>query len=232
MHITLAKNHTGFWLREIIQKCKNILIFEKRTLVNEPYGFQRHPLTVIENQSKTRIKMTKGYLESVKAQFKHYKTIGEKTFDQLNDEDLFWQYNEESNSVAMVVKHIWGNMMSRWSDFLTTDGEKEWRKRDEEFEADIKTKEELLDKWNQGWECLFSALDSITEEDLNSKTIYIRNEGHSITEAINRQLAHYPYHIGQIVFIGKMASSNWRALTIPKGNSKVYNNEMFSKPKK
>ena len=176
--------------------------------------------------------MTKGYLESVKAQFKHYKTIGEKTFDQLNDEDLFWQYNEESNSVAMVVKHIWGNMMSRWTDFLTTDGEKEWRKRDEEFEADIKTKEELLDKWNQGWECLFSTLDSITEEDLNSKTIYIRNEGHSITEAINRQLAHYPYHIGQIVFIGKMASSNWRALTIPKGNSKVYNNEMFSKPKK
>jgi hypothetical protein len=175
--------------------------------------------------------MTKGYLESVKAQFKHYKAIGEKTFDQLNDTDLFWQYNEESNSVAIVVKHIWGNMMSRWTDFLTTDGEKEWRKRDEEFDADIKTKEEMLDKWNQGWECLFTALDSITEEDLDSKTVYIRNEGHSITEAINRQLAHYPYHIGQIVFIGKMASADWRALTIPKGNSKTYNKEMFSKPK-
>jgi hypothetical protein len=176
--------------------------------------------------------MTKGYLESVKTQFKHYKTIGEKTFDQLNDKDLFWQYNEESNSVVIIVKHIWGNMMSRWTDFLTTDGEKEWRKRDEEFEADIKTKDEMLDKWNQGWECLFTALDTITEEDLNSKTIYIRNEGHSITEAINRQLAHYPYHIGQIVFIGKMASSNWGALTIPKGNSKMYNKEMFFKPKK
>ncbi len=143
--------------------------------------------------------MTKGYLESIKIQFKHYKTIGEKTFDQLNDKDLFWQYNDESNSIAIIVKHIWGNMMSRWTDFLTTDGEKEWRKRDEE---------------------------------LNNKTIYIRNEGHSIIEAINRQLAHYPYHIGQIVFIGKMASSNWEALTIPKGNSKIHNKEMFSKPKK
>lgn len=175
--------------------------------------------------------MTKGYLDSVKAQFKHYKSIGEKTFDQLDDAELFWQYNEESNSVAMVVKHIWGNMMSRWTDFLTTDGEKEWRKRDEEFVDDIKTKDEMLDKWNQGWECLFSALDSITDDDLQSKTIYIRNEGHSITEAINRQLAHYPYHIGQLVFIGKMASTDWKSLTISKGNSKAYNKEMFSKPK-
>lgn len=175
--------------------------------------------------------MTLAYLESAKAQFKHYKSIGEKTFDQLEEKDLFWKFNEESNSIAIIVKHIWGNMMSRWTDFLTTDGEKDWRNRDEEFEADIKTKEDLLDKWNKGWECLFSALDSISEEDLTSKTVYIRNEGHSITEAINRQLAHYPYHIGQIVFIGKMASTNWRALTIPKGNSQVYNKEMFSKPK-
>jgi hypothetical protein len=140
--------------------------------------------------------MAQGYLESVKAQFKHYKTIGEKTFDQLDEADLFWQYNEEFNSVAIVVKHIWGNMMSRWTDFLTTDGEKEWRKRDEEFESDIKTKDEMLNKWNQGWNCLFTALDSISQEDLDSKVLYIRNEGHSITEAINRQLAHYPYYIG------------------------------------
>ena len=95
----------------------------------------------------------------------------------------------------------------------------------------IKTREELLNKWNQGWECLFTALDSITENDLNSTTVYIRNEGHSITEAINRQLAHYPYHIGQIVFIGKMASSDWSALTISKGSSQEYNKDMFSKPK-
>lgn len=176
--------------------------------------------------------MTTDYLESVKAQFKHYKTIGERTFEQLEEDDLFWQYNEESNNIAIIVKHLWGNMMSRWTDFLTTDGEKEWRKRDEEFEADITTKSEMLEKWNQGWNCLFTALDSISQEDLNSKVIYIRNEGHSITEAVNRQLAHYPYHIGQIVFIAKMKSTEWKALTIPKGNSKKYNKEMFSKPKK
>lgn len=175
--------------------------------------------------------MTTDYLQSVKAQFKHYKSIGERTFDQLQDEDLFWQYNEESNSITIIVKHLWGNMMSRWTDFMTSDGEKEWRKRDEEFEADITTKAEMLEKWNQGWECLFNALDSITQEDLHSKVIYIRNEGHSITEAINRQLAHYPYHIGQIVYIAKMKSSDWKALTIPKGNSNAYNKEMFSKPK-
>jgi len=175
--------------------------------------------------------MTTDYLESIKAQFKHYKSIGERTFEQLEEDDLFWQYNEETNSIAIVVKHLWGNMMSRWTDFLTSDGEKEWRKRDEEFEADIKTKAEMLDKWNQGWDCLFTALGSISQEDLNLKVIYIRNEGHSITEAINRQLAHYPYHIGQIVFIAKMKSTEWKALTIPKGNSKNYNKELFSKPK-
>lgn len=175
--------------------------------------------------------MTIDYIESVKTQFNYYKSIGERTFDQLKDDDLFWQYNDESNSIAIIVKHLWGNMMSRWTDFLTTDGEKDWRKRDEEFEADITTKSEMIEKWNQGWTCLFNALDSISDEDLNSKVIYIRNEGHSITEAINRQLAHYPYHIGQIVFIAKMRSAEWESLTIPKGNSKAYNAKMFSKPK-
>ncbi len=176
--------------------------------------------------------MRRDYLESVKAQFEHYKNIGERTFGQLNDEDLFWQYNDESNSIAIIVKHLWGNMLSRWTDFLTTDGEKEWRKRDEEFEDDINTRSEMMDKWNQGWQCLFTALDSITREDLDSKSIYIRNEEHSITDAINRQLAHYSYHVGQIVLIAKMVSSDWKALTIPKGESKVYNKKMFSKPKK
>ena len=175
--------------------------------------------------------MNEDYLKEVKAQFEHYKSIGERTFDQLKDDDLFWKYNEESNSIAIIVKHIWGNMMSRWTDFLTTDGEKEWRKRDEEFDADIKSKEEMLEKWNQGWDCLFTALNSITPEDLDTKTIYIRNEAHTIAAALNRQLAHYPYHIGQIVFLGKMMSSDWGALTIPKGNSKEFNKQMFSKPK-
>jgi hypothetical protein len=168
------------------------------------------------------------YLNSAKKQFQYYKSVGEKTMAQLKDEDLFWIYNEESNSIAIIVQHLWGNMLSRWTDFLTSDGEKEWRKRDEEFEAIIKNREELMDKWNTGWQCLFGALDSITPADWD-KTIYIRNEPHSIVDAINRQLAHYPYHIGQIVFIGKMAAGDWKALTIPKGNSAAFNAEMFNK---
>ncbi|MDB5157163.1 MAG: hypothetical protein JWR50_1870 [Mucilaginibacter sp.] len=166
------------------------------------------------------------YLNSAKKQFLYYKSVGEKTMVQLEDKDLFWCYNEESNSIAIIVQHLWGNMLSRWTDFLTSDGEKTWRDRDQEFEAVITTRQELMDKWNAGWQCLFHALDTIGPDDWN-KDIYIRNERHSIIDAINRQLAHYPYHIGQIVFIGKMAASGWKALTIPKGNSQAFNAEMF-----
>ena len=171
------------------------------------------------------------YLESAKKEFGYYKLLGEKTFSQLTDEQLFIEANCKSNSIATIVKHLRGNMLSRWTDFLTTDGEKEWRKRDEEFENDISTREELLQEWQEGWSCLFKALDSISDDDL-SKVIYIRNQGHTILEAINRQLSHYPYHIGQIVFIGKMLSDkNWDSLSIPKGGSKEYNQDKFSKPK-
>ncbi|WP_423148395.1 DUF1572 domain-containing protein [Rubrolithibacter danxiaensis] len=175
--------------------------------------------------------MANDYLESVRKQFEYYKMLGDKTFSQLQDEQLFWQYNEDSNSIATIVKHLWGNMLSRWTDFLTSDGEKEWRDRDAEFENDIKTRQELLDKWNAGWACLLNAIGSLTTSDLE-KIIYIRNQGHTVTEAINRQLAHYPYHIGQIVFLGKMLAVNgWTSLSIPKGNSQTYNSEKFSKPK-
>ena len=175
--------------------------------------------------------MQNDYLQSTIKQFEYYKMLGEKTFAQVSDEALFWQYNEESNSIATIVKHLWGNILSRWTDFLTADGEKEWRKREEEFENDITTREEMMDKWNEGWQCLFNTLNSLTDSDLD-EIIYIRNMGHSITEAINRQLAHYPYHIGQIVFIGKMASENtWNSLSIPRGKSKEYNAEKFAKPK-
>lgn len=146
------------------------------------------------------------YLESVKKQFMYYKMLGDKTIEQIPEEKLFWKINEESNSISTIIKHLHGNMLSRWTDFLTTDGEKEWRKRDEEFNNDIKTKEVLLLKWNKGWACLFDALNSLTEKDLK-KEVYIRNMGHSIPEAINRQLALYPYHIGQIVFIGKIVQN-------------------------
>jgi len=166
-------------------------------------------------------------------QFQYYKQLGEKTFSQLSDEELFWQYNENSNSIAIIVNHLSGNMLSRWTDFLTTDGEKEWRNRDEEFEDTIKTKQQLLDKWEKGWKCLFDALVQIkTDEDLQ-QIIYIRNEGHTVIEAINRQLAHYPYHVGQIVFIGKLIKDNeWNSLSIPKNKSADYNQTKFSVDKK
>ncbi len=173
--------------------------------------------------------MKTAYLESVKKQFAYYKTVGEKTFDQVDEKDLFWQYNEATNSIAIIVNHLWGNMRSRWTDFLTSDGEKPWRERDLEFESVIKTRKELLEKWEEGWQCLFDALNSVSEENFDTK-VYIRNQEHSILEAVNRQLAHYAYHIGQIVHIGKMIRGNeWKSLTIPKGKSGEFNRAKFSK---
>lgn len=175
--------------------------------------------------------MTTDYLESIRKQFAYYKQLGDKTMAQLTDDQLFWQYNEESNSIAIIVKHLWGNMLSRWTDFLHTDGEKEWRDRDGEFEMDLTSRTEVLNKWNEGWDCLFKALDMLKPEDLE-RIIYIRNQGHTVAEALNRQLAHYPYHVGQMVFIGKMlVGNNWKSLSIPKGNSRKFNEEKFSKPK-
>ena len=172
--------------------------------------------------------MQNNYLTSATQQFNNYKLLAEKTFEQLSDEQLFWQFNEESNSIAIIVKHLWGNMRSRWSDFLISDGEKEWRMRDEEFQNDLKSREELLIKWNEGWAYLFTALQSLSTEDL-IKNILIRNQSLSVVEAINRQLTHYAYHVGQIVFIGKMmCNERWKSLSIPKGNSKDYNAELFS----
>jgi len=167
------------------------------------------------------------YLESVKKRFLIYKSLGDKAMEQLEEENLFWQYNEASNSIAMIVHHLWGNMLSRWTNFLTEDGEKEWRDRDQEFEKVIKTKEELILKWDAGWECLFAAIDSLTNEDLD-KTVYIRRQPLTVIDAINRQLAHYSYHIGQIVYLGKMQlNDRWFSLSIPKGNSKEFNDKMM-----
>lgn len=175
--------------------------------------------------------MMTNYLESATKQFEYYKSLGEKTFAQLSDDQLFWKYNEESNSIATIVKHLAGNMLSRWTDFLSSDGEKEWRNREAEFENEGMDKASLMAKWNEGWDCLFKALASLNETNFNG-TIYIRNQGHTIMDAINRQLAHYPYHIGQIVFIGKMVKdSNWASLSIPRGGTKQYNEEKFAKPK-
>ncbi len=174
--------------------------------------------------------MESNILSGIIKQFEYYKMLGDKTFLNIADEMLFWRYNNESNSIAVIVKHLWGNMLSRWTDFLTTDGEKPWRKRDAEFENDIASKDELLKKWNEGWECLFNALGALKNEDLE-KTIYIRNQGHTVIEAIFRQLAHYSYHVGQIVYIGKMASENWVSLSIPKGKSGAFNARKLAKPR-
>lgn len=171
------------------------------------------------------------YLESIKKQFLYYKTLGEKAMAQLEPEQLFVSMNEDTNSIAVIVKHLSGNMLSRWTDFLTTDGEKEWRNRDEEFEQTIKSKEELLEIWDKGWDCFFNAINELTPDQLDT-IIYIRNEGHTVIEAINRQLAHYPYHIGQIVFYAKMLKqSDWDSLSIPRNKSNAYNSDKFSKEK-
>ncbi|MEN9489505.1 MAG: hypothetical protein RL494_1770 [Bacteroidota bacterium] len=171
------------------------------------------------------------YLESVKKQMLYYKTIGEKAIEQLEPEQLFISVNEDTNSIATIIKHLSGNMLSRWTDFLTTDGEKDWRNRDSEFETTLQSKEELLAEWNKGWDCFFNAINDLQPEQL-SQIIYIRNEGQTAMDAINRQLAHYPYHIGQIVFYAKMLKkSEWNSLSIPKNKSNDYNADKFSKEK-
>jgi hypothetical protein len=171
------------------------------------------------------------YLESSKKQFLYYKTLGEKAMGQLEPDQLFVSMNEDSNSIATIVKHLSGNMLSRWTDFLTTDGEKPWRARDAEFENDITDKDQLLLSWDEAWHCLFLALESIGPEQL-SQIIYIRNEGHTVMEAINRQLAHYPYHIGQMIYAAKiLKKSTWDSLSIPRNSSSQYNNDKFAKDK-
>ena len=175
--------------------------------------------------------MEREYLNSIKKQFEYYKSLGEMTFNQLDEDQLFWRYNEASNSIAIIVNHLHGNMKSRWTDFLISDGEKEWRNRDSEFEDSIQTKDEMFIKWHAGWDYIFTALDSINTENFKTK-IFIRNQSHSIIEAINRQFGHYIYHIGQIVYIGRMIKGNkWVNLSIPKGESSNFNEEKFSRGK-
>jgi hypothetical protein len=163
------------------------------------------------------------FLQSAIKRLLSYKELGDKTFAQLNDADFHYQPNEESNSIAVIIQHVYGNMLSRWTDFLTTDGEKEWRNRDTEFELHQQTKQQLIELWEKGWTCLLDTLHSLTEDDL-LKTIHIRNEPLSVTDAINRQLAHYPYHVGQIIYIGKIIKDkNWSSLSIPRGKSEEFN---------
>jgi hypothetical protein len=156
------------------------------------------------------------YIDSAIKRFKSYKELGEKTFNQLSEKDFHYSPNEASNSVAQIIQHMHGNMMSRWTNFLTEDGEKSWRARDEEFETQDYTMAKLIELWNEGWACMFNALENLHGEDL-LKTVLIRKEALTAIDAINRQLAHYSYHVGQIVFIGKiLKNEDWKTLSIPK----------------
>lgn len=164
------------------------------------------------------------YLQTVIRRVRYYKDLGDKTFEQLvSDADYHYRPNDESNSIAVIMQHVAGNMLSRWTNFLTEDGEKEWRKRDDEFTVHEYSRKQLLEIWNNGWKCFLDALESLNEDDL-LKTIFIRQEKLTAIDAINRQLAHYPYHVGQIVYLGRMIKDQaWKNLSIPKGHSQQYN---------
>jgi hypothetical protein len=171
------------------------------------------------------------FLESAIKLFRYYKKLGDGAIAQLNDEEVLHQPNKASNSIALIVHHLSGNMLSRWTDFLTSDGEKSWRNREAEFDETYPDKRTMMDAWEKGWSCLFHALESVKPEDL-SKIIYIRNEGQSVLEAIQRQLAHYPHHVGQILYQAKVIKGDsFKSLSIPKGNSEAFNKEKFEQEK-
>jgi len=167
--------------------------------------------------------ISKNYLDDAIRSFRSYKRLAERALEQVSDDEFFFQIDEESNSLALIVKHIAGNQRSRWRDFLTSDGEKPDRHRDTEFELIDDTRESLKAFWETGWTTLFDALESLTPEDLE-KTVTIRGEPHTVVEAINRQLTHYPYHIGQIVFLAKhLRASGWKTLSVPRNRSAEFN---------
>lgn len=169
------------------------------------------------------------FVQSALSEFQRYKTLGDKTFAQLDENDLHWKLNKSDNSIALIVKHMAGNMLSRWTNFLTEDGEKPWRNRENEFVNAPTTKNEIIDLWQKGWLCLFDALESIDENNFNT-LIKIRDEEHTIVEAVSRQLTHYANHVGQIVLMGKMIKGDtWVSLSIAKGGSGSFNAEKFGK---
>lgn len=170
------------------------------------------------------------FLKSAIQQFRDYKLLAEKTFAQLRDEDFQQQPDNANNNLAVNITHLHGNMLSRWTNFLTEDGEKEWRARDTEFEQQELDRAALMQLWEEGWACLLNAMESLTPEDLE-KTIHIRTKPLTVIEAVHRQLTHYAYHVGQIVFIGKqIKGTEWQPLSVPKGGSAAYNQQLKSDP--
>ena len=173
--------------------------------------------------------LTTSYVKDSTDLFRHYKKLGERAMAQCPDEGLFVMLDAESNSIAIIVKHMAGNMRSRWRHFLTTDGEKPDRNRDTEFEAPPKTRAELMAMWEGGWKYLFDALEPLSESDL-TRTVTIRSEPHSVMQAVNRQVAHYAHHVGQIVLLAKhfatKAGKKWETLSVPRGQSKQFTAEV------
>lgn len=171
------------------------------------------------------------FLETALKQFRYYKQLGENAMRQLPEAELISPPDAENNSVAVLVKHLHGNMRSRWTDFLSTDGEKPWRNRDTEFEHSLNSAQEVFAAWESGWALVFQAVEPLAEHDLN-RIVYLRNQGHTVLEAITRQLCHYSYHVGQLVYICKAhLGENWQSLSIPKGGSEAYNAEKFARHK-
>lgn len=171
------------------------------------------------------------FLAGTSKLFQYYKSLGEKAIAQVDDSQINWRPNEASNSIAIIVHHLTGNMLSRFTDFLTTDGEKPWRNREAEFAEGYSDKAQLMEAWEKGWATLFQAIDSVTDADLD-RIIYIRNEGQTVQDAFQRQLAHYSSHVGQILYIAKTLKGDaWQALSIAKGGSNAYNQGKFSQKK-
>lgn len=174
------------------------------------------------------LEFTTSYIQDSLAVFRQYKSMAEKAMAQLDDSQLTAALDPEMNSIAQIVKHMAGNMRSRWTDFLTSDGEKPDRHRDTEFEDPPANRAGILALWEQGWKTCFAAIEPLTDADLG-RTVYIRGEAHSVMQAINRQIAHYACHIGQIVFLAKhLKSSTWKSLSIPRGQSEQYNRRVSS----
>ena len=172
------------------------------------------------------MKIEEGFLQNAIKRLKTYKELGDKTLAALDDEDLNYSPNGESNSIAVIIQHLHGNMLSRFTNFLTEDGEKPWRKRDDEFSAKHLSKQEIMVLWEEGWQAVIQALQGLQTGDL-MKTIYIRTEPLLVYDAILRQLAHYPYHVGQIVYIGKLRKGeDWQSLSISKGESNHFNEQL------
>lgn len=174
------------------------------------------------------LQFTTSYIEDALAVFHYYKRLAERAMEQVTDDQLFAVLDHEGNSIAIIVKHMTGNMRSRWTDFLTTDGEKPDRDRDSEFVAPPATRAALMDDWENGWATVFAAIEPLTDADLG-RAVTIRGEAHSVMQAINRQLAHYPHHVGQIVLLAKhFGCDHWQSLSVPRNKSAEFNQKVAS----